>query len=482
MSLSSAVVFLRQEVGRILGGTNGSAGRRGIVRIEVPVEVGGAVPETAAVDLLAWLRAQPAGTKLYWAGRRDGSAVAAAGVADAWGEEPVCGDGDGSPAYARREGAVYAALRAGLARRLEAAPPGTRYYGGLRFDVATGAGTAWQPFGTYRFVLPRFELRRRDAATMLACNLVLPGDRDRAASVWKEVDALALPGGPLTGRLPKPVAREDRPDARGWQEQVRWALNAFGHTGLEKVVLARRATFRFGVPLDPVLLLKHLEAATPNCFHYLFQPAPGMAFVGATPERLFRRDGRDLWSEAVAGTRPRGETARADEQLRDELFYSEKEQREHGYVRTSIRQTLAPMCEHLEVDEMPSEMPLAHGRHLVTPVRGTLRETVETFDLLERLHPTPAVGGYPKAEALAAIRRLEPFDRGWYAGPIGWVGVEEAEFAVALRCGLVRHESLALFSGAGLVLGSTPEAEWAEIEHKIVDFIRILEGDLRRTK
>jgi menaquinone-specific isochorismate synthase len=98
---------------------------------------------------------------------------------------------------------------------------------------------------------------------------------------------------------------------------------------------------------------------------------------------------------------------------------------------------------------------------------------VTDAEVLRALHPTPAVGGYPGVEALEEIRALEPFDRGWYAGPVGWIGADAAEFAVGIRSGLVRGNTLALFSGAGIVAGSAPEGEWAEIEQKIGDFTRM---------
>ena len=109
-------------------------------------------------------------------------------------------------------------------------------------------------------------------------------------------------------------------------------------------------------------------------------------------------------------------------------------------------------------------------RHLVSRVGAGLRDGVTDADLLGALHPTPAVGGYPKEGALEGIRALEPFDRGWYAGPVGWVGADGAEFAVGIRSGLVRGRTLALYSGAGIVAGSRPEEEWAEVEQKIKDF------------
>ena len=156
---------------------------------------------------------------------------------------------------------------------------------------------------------------------------------------------------------------------------------------------------------------------------------------------------------------------------------SEKDQREHGFVREQIREVLGPFCETLDVDSEASDMVLARGRHLYSGISASLKPGVRTLDLLRALHPTPAVGGTPTPDALAMINAAEPFDRGWYAGPIGWVGDDAAEFAVGIRSGLVQQgdtPSLALYSGAGIVRGSEAEAEWAEIEHKISDFARVL--------
>ena len=204
--------------------------------------------------------------------------------------------------------------------------------------------------------------------------------------------------------------------------------------------------------------------------------------MGATPERLFFRRGREVFSEAVAGTRPRGDTSDSDEAYRTSLLASEKDQREHDFVRQSIREILQTCCNTVAVDEIATEMKLAAGRHLVSRLSGTLREDVSDVDLLRGLHPTPAVGGTPRHLALEAINSLEDFDRGWYAGPIGWIGRDSAEFAVALRCGVLEGDTLSLFSGAGLVRGSDPGDEWLEIEQKITDFTRNLGLAVRSSK
>ena len=442
--------MLADAVGRALESDAGGAAEGRLLRLEVPA---------GDLDPLRWLGSQAMRPRAFWGGREDGTAVAAVGAADLV-------EGEGAADYASL-GERLALLSSGAA--------GARYYGGLRFDPAGDADESWRSFKAYRFVLPRFELLRRDGETTLACNLVLPRDAGRARELLDEVERLSLPeewpgsGGPL----PRPVSRADNPDRERWGENVRSALEAFAAGRMEKVVLARRVEFGFGESLDAILLMERLREATPGCFHFLVEPEEGVTFLGASPERLFRREGRDISSEAVAGTRPRGASDLDDAQLREELLESAKDRAEQSIVRVSIEESLGALCGDLKVENKASEMRLARGRHLVSRIRGTLGEGVTDTGVLAALHPTPAVGGYPKGEAMGEIRALERFDRGWYAGPVGWFGADGAEFAVGIRSGLVRGGTLRLYSGAGIVVGSTPEGEWAEIEQKISDFTKV---------
>ena len=415
------------------------------------------------VPLLAWLHAQPLPQKIYWSGRNEPGAVAAVGTADC---------------YRSDQPADLSAIERKLPL-LSAGPSSpVRYYGGLRFDPGPSSSPQWALFPACWFVLPRFELGRSgDGVTTLSCNLVLPRDRQRKAGIVDSIRQLAFPSHPLESSLPLPVARNDTPHLQDWTRQVEHLLSLLD-AELKKVVLARRATFTFTEELSPLRLLDKLQADTPGCFHFLFQPRQGAAFLGASPERLLRRDGLQLQSEALAGTRPRADTASADEQLHAELFESEKDRREHEYVRQSLQSTLRPFCTRLELDAQVSQMKLARGRHLYSKLHGRLHPSTSTLAVLDALHPTPAVGGLPKQSALHVLRRLENFDRGWYAGPVGWIGSGEAEFAVAIRSGLVQAEQLALFSGAGIVEGSEPRREWTEIEQKISDFVQVLDLDL----
>jgi menaquinone-specific isochorismate synthase len=413
-----------------------------------------AVP-AGRVDPFRWLSVQRMFPKVYWSGREDRVGVAAVGIADL------------REAGASEEAGSLSKLLASLP---DSGVSGARYYGGARFDPLGQPDEEWAAFSAYRFVLPRFELHAEETETTLVCNLVLPRDMDDASKIVQEIEDLSLPGGASGTLLQAPMFREDSPDFQGWRENVERALSAFSEGSLGKVVLARRAEFGFCRDLDPTLLLESLKAATPGCFHFYAEPESGTAFLGASPERLFRREGRSVESEAVAGTRPRGVSSTEDEGLREDLLHSAKDRSEHTYVSKGIREVLEPLCEELEIEDQVSEMMLARGRHLRSKVSGRLRDGVTDAALLYAMHPTPAVGGHPRSEALEQIHALEPFDRGWYAGPVGWIGQEASEFAVGIRSGLVRGRTLALFSGAGIVAGSVPDEEWAEIEQKICDF------------
>lgn len=442
--------LLTHEVSRMLSRPGeGHADAPCIQRIEVAVE---------EVDPYAWLHAQPFPGKIFWSDRSDSIAFAAAGIADL-----IIPQEETDLRMLEERGTTL--LRT---------EPRARYFGGLRFDPRRPANDEWAPFGTFWFVLPRFELVARDGRTILACNVVLPSDLHRKSQVLSEIKQLCLPLGSLQGSLPLPESRSDAPDKTGWTRNVEWALNSFERGDLGKVVLARRADFGFSEAIDPVVLLKNLHAATPGCFHFFIQPDAKTAFLGASPERLFFREGRSISSEAVAGTRRRGDSAVDDERLRDELLLSPKDQLEHAFVLRDVQRELAGLCTAVEADVQTSEMTLTLGRHLYTGISGTLKEGVGNVDVIRALHPTPAVGGHPREAAFAAIHSLEPFDRGWYAGLVGWIGAEGAELAVGIRSGLVQGNKLSLFSGAGIVPGSVPDAEHDEIEQKIGDFIKVL--------
>jgi isochorismate synthase len=194
----------------------------------------------------------------------------------------------------------------------------------------------------------------------------------------------------------------------------------------------------------------------------------GRWFLGATPERLVRVRHGEVSAMALAGSAPRGQSPEDDRRFGEALLASAKDRVEHAIVVEMVRHSLSGACDAVSVAEAPALLKVSNVQHLHTPIAARLRGGSTIFDLIERLHPTPAVGGVPRAAALDWLRRREGLDRGWYAGPIGWIdGRHEGEFAVAIRSALLSRDEALLYAGCGIVAGSDPDAEYGESQLKL---------------
>ncbi|HET9771196.1 MAG TPA: isochorismate synthase, partial [Acidimicrobiia bacterium] len=273
----------------------------------------------------------------------------------------------------------------------------------------------------------------------------------------------AVNGHPVSAPGGSTGLRED-PGRAEWTESVRRILSAIDAGQVRKVVLARQLVVEAGAPFDRRAVLDRLRRSHPSCFTY----AAG-GFVGASPELLVRRHGDRVASCPMAGTVRRGGTAEEDAALTAGLRRSVKEAEEHRLLVEAVVAALAPVCVAPPSAGDPDVVRFPTVSHLATRVTGLLRRPAPSaLALAGLLHPTPAVGGLPRAEALATIAALEGFDRGLYAGPVGWVDAGgDGEWAVALRGAQLDGPRARLVAGAGIVAGSDPEAEWAETEAKL---------------
>lgn len=413
------------------------------------------------IEPLKWLLQQKTSVKTYWSDREGKFVMAGVGEADVFfGQDTI----------------DHSSLFTSLQKRLSPAYKHLRYYGGISFQQKTVIDPSWQKFGNYRFVIPKFEVYAENQETFLACNFLLKDASDyqlQLNQILHELEQISFRKPAEVNSLPSLLTRKDLPDKRAWHKNIQAALASIAKGETEKIVLARKSTFEFVESLEPLHLLLLLKNANPELFHFCFQPSVGNAFIGGSPERLYSRQEKLLQTEAVAGTRRRGKSAQEDQKLSQELLNSEKDIREQQFVVHSLRGILHQLCHSIGNLRKPSLLKLNKVQHLYTPCNGILFDEISDAEILPKLHPTPAVGGYPREQALTAIEEIEPFDRGWYAGPVGWIGHNSAEFAVAIRSGLVEDNQLSLFSGAGIVQGSQPEQEWQEIEHKIGSFIQI---------
>lgn len=317
----------------------------------------------------------------------------------------------------------------------------------------------------------------RTAGSVLVVPRRLVGRHDGVT--WEtRIDGPELPGdvpGPSLLPLPEPVrdrvrfAGSSLPDVQ-WLDAVAQAVKQIDAGALDKVVLARDHAVWSHHRLDPRWLASRLARRFPDCFTFLVDD-----LIGATPELLVRRTGRDVLSVPLAGSAPRGADADADAAAGAALLASDKDQREHAFAARSVAAALAPVCTSCSVSPEPFLLRLDNVQHLATEVRGTLADDTSVLSLLDRLHPTAAVGGTPRDPAAALIRRLEGMDRGRYAGPVGWVAADgDGELGIALRCAELSGARARLFAGAGIVAGSLPEDELEETRIKL----RAMQGAL----
>jgi menaquinone-specific isochorismate synthase len=385
-------------------------------------------------DLLSWL---PAGGAFAFLRAGDG----------------IVGWGEAARLSTRRPigaGALTAeveTLLAGMTVRDDVGMPGSGPVAivSLAFDPAASGSVV---------VVPKVVLGRRDGRSWLT--LVTPPGAVQVPQLRRRPTAAA---GPADARIERAVPSEAQ-----WAESVAEAVRALRAGRLDKVVLARALDVRAQAVLDPRAIAARLAVRFPSCFTYLCD-----GLVGASPELLVRRIGRHVESLVLAGTVRRGATHDEDEQLERMLASSAKDGYEHRLALESVRSVLREVAVEVDEDAEPHLLRLANVTHLATALTAWMPSPAPSaLALAGRLHPTAAVGGTPREEALELIRTLEAAPRGRYAAPVGWMDADgDGEFALALRCAQLDGASARLWSGAGIVADSEPAAETAETTAKL---------------
>jgi menaquinone-specific isochorismate synthase len=418
-----------------------------------PKAASGTVTTVAIDDCRPLLDLLPADGGLSWVSRGEGLV--------GWGEAARL---EASGPGALAEAAVWwAAYTASLDVADSVGLPGSGpvLFASIAFDPATSTSV---------FVVPQVVVGRRGGRTWVTAT----GPVDPRHAL------------PAAGA---PEARDDVPsrlryadgalDPASWCSAVATAVRRIRAGELAKVVLARDLLVTSDVPLEPRRLLRRLGERFPDCWTFAVD-----GLLGATPELLLRRTGRELSARVLAGTAPRG-AGDDDERLAAALLASAKDRAEHGLAVDSLVDALSPYCSSLSVPERPRLLTLANVRHLASDVSGVQqhggrRGSAGLLELIGAVHPTAAVGGAPRREAVAAIAELEGMDRGRYAGPVGWLDARgDGEFGLALRCAELSPGdpcTARLFAGCGIVADSDPTAELAETQAKLAAVQSALEG------
>jgi menaquinone-specific isochorismate synthase len=358
--------------------------------------------------------------------------------------------------------------------------PNQFYFGGMRFDEDAEISEEWQIFGKKTFILPLVVISRKNAHTMLSLTYRVDGPTSWPA--WRDFASSIL------NVISKAVSTKVRkfafdvveclPHQNEYAENIHRALFAFKNSDAhKKVVIGRRKVLHIKDDPDPIALFLRLKEKTKDAFLFFLDCGFQSAFFGASPELLYRRSGRNFETESLAGTRPRSSDRENDVFLRDELFCSFKDNREHALVSFHVEEKLRDfgttdlLASQLEI------MVLPYVQHLLRRYRGIIGTNIDDKRIIEALHPTPAVCGLATNWAKQFIRENESFDRGFYAGPIGYIGKDDAEFAVAIRSALFRDQNLYIYAACGIVPGSVEKQEWEELNNKEKNILSIFGED-----
>jgi menaquinone-specific isochorismate synthase len=325
-------------------------------------------------------------------------------------------------------------------------------------------GTGLVAFGTIAFD------DESTSESVLIVPQVLLGSRD--GRHWMTtVDGAALPAIGASAEVSISLTSGSQTRS-GFKQSVELALAAIDAGRVEKVVLARDLHSQVPSDFDLRPVLNKLAHTYPSCWVY---SVDGM--FGASPELLVRVSHRQVSARVLAGTAGRGTDPGVDQAIGAALASSHKNLAEHKFAVDSMVKTLAPFCEHVDADPVPFAMALPNLWHLASDVHGVLSANASVLDLAAAIHPTAAVAGTTRAEALKLIRELEPFDRGRYAGPVGWIGADgDGEWAIALRGAQISNGELTAFAGCGIVAESEPESEALETELKFKPIVEALLG------
>jgi len=357
-----------------------------------------------------------------------------------------------------------------------------RLYGGFSFFDESTLAAPWETFEPAEFVLPSVQLVLEPDRTLIGGygSGARPGAIDGIRSALetpqesKEEPARsgsATRGNELVEGGVEPAGlRADRAD---WIERVRTVRDRIEESDLEKAVLAAAFDLDIDGGLDLGATLTALAKRYPDCYRFAFRSPPGEVpntspgtFFGASPERLVKKQGRTAETEALAGTVERGSTDQADRASREHLQQDLTIRREHELVADRIREQLQTYGATVTAGDREVRT-LANVHHLRTPLSATIAPEVHVLDLVELLHPTPALGGHPAEKARTLLAEVENIVRGWYGAPIGWFDADgDGTFAVGIRSALERDGQATLFAGNGIVAGSDPETEYRELEAK----------------
>ena len=337
-----------------------------------------------------------------------------------------------------------------------------------------------EPFKSGTLFLPRFQIVKKKKNCCLIVNFPLATEQDKSNAIARinqkvnDINWTDLSRIDESDRSLLSVDREQSQDPNYFKSVVTSAIESIVTDELSKIVIAHTTEIKAAVPFDVIKSLCNLRQLHPDCYIFSTSNGKGQNFVGASPERLLSVQNQQLVTDALAGSAPRGNNNTEDLRIANLLLKSRKEKREHHAVRDFVIDRLRGIG--LKPQQLPLQiLKLSNIQHLWTPIYGHLPTDIEPLEIVELLHPTPAVAGVSTEFACEKIRYYEKCDRSLYAAPLGWVDYEgNCEFIVGIRSALIDGKIARLYAGAGIVSGSNPDKEFAEVQLKLQSLLKAL--------
>lgn len=339
---------------------------------------------------------------------------------------------------------------------------------------------ASEPFKSGTLFLPRFQVVKKNKNCCLIVNFPLHEGQDKSYVIeqieqkvngidWSSLERLDDSDSSLLS-----VNREQSQDPDYFKSVVKSALNSIAEGELSKIVIAHTTEIQSAIPFDVIKSLGNLRELHPDCYIFSTSNGQGQNFVGASPERLLSVQNQQLVTDALAGSAPRGNNNTEDLHLANLLLKNRKEKREHHAVSDFVIKRLKGIA--LKPQQLPLQiLKLSNIQHLWTPIYAHLPADIEPLEIIQLLHPTPAVAGVSTESACDKIRYHEKHDRSLYAAPLGWVDYEgNCEFIVGIRSALIDGNLARLYAGAGIVSGSNPDKEFDEVQLKLQSLLKAL--------
>jgi menaquinone-specific isochorismate synthase len=431
--------------------------------------------EMQQLEPLAVLQAiaKPNQLQFYWENRRKQEAIAAIDAA-------VSLQVEGRDRFQKAQQFIQYSLKNTISNGTSNLPfSGSHFFCGFTFFENNLTIDA--PFPSATIFLPRWQVSLRKSTCVLVANIEINSKANLdllVEDLCTQCRTISWSSHSLVDRNETELVqliKQDSNNAEWFKLAVSSALKSIHTNQFSKIVLANAIDVISPLPFNLINSLKNLRKRHPDCYIFSTSNGQGQNFIGASPERLLSIRNNQLVTDSLAGSAPRGKTRGEDAAFAHQLLISEKERREHQFVLNFIVKRLSQLGLMPQLLPTPQLLQLSNIQHLWTPVQSSVPANVHPLDIVEKLHPTPAVAGVPRDIVLRHILHYEQFDRCLYAAPLGWVDYQgNSEFIVGIRSALIEGSKARLYAGAGIVAGSDPEKELLEIQLKLQALLRAL--------